>query len=127
MLYLHNGPQYLEGLLGAHKTRVAPFNVNYPVRRRRARIVLDLRAGDLRAVALVGEVVGEGALRHADDRGGDAGREGAGEGHQSRRGRKCSANVASSSGSRAISDSGPRAVQRQQWRAVTGCIKDWCA
>ncbi|GAA4129202.1 AMP-binding protein [Actinomadura keratinilytica] len=28
-LYLHNGPEYLEGLLGAHKARVAPFNVNY--------------------------------------------------------------------------------------------------
>ncbi|WP_433332822.1 AMP-binding protein [Spirillospora sp. CA-294931] len=28
-LYLHNGPEYLEGLLGAHKARVAPFNANY--------------------------------------------------------------------------------------------------
>ena len=28
-LYLHNGPEYLEGVLGAHKARVAPFNVNY--------------------------------------------------------------------------------------------------
>ncbi|GLW65373.1 acyl-CoA synthetase [Actinomadura rubrobrunea] len=28
-LYLHNGPAYLEGLLAAHKARVAPFNVNY--------------------------------------------------------------------------------------------------
>lgn len=28
-LYLHNGPEYLEGILGAHKARVAPFNVNY--------------------------------------------------------------------------------------------------
>jgi len=28
-LYLYNGPEYLEGLLGAHKARVAPFNVNY--------------------------------------------------------------------------------------------------
>ncbi|MDL4772769.1 AMP-binding protein [Actinomadura xylanilytica] len=28
-LYLHNGPEYLEGLLGAHKARMAPFNVNY--------------------------------------------------------------------------------------------------
>lgn len=28
-LYLHNGPEYLEGLLGAFKSRVAPFNVNY--------------------------------------------------------------------------------------------------
>src|SRR5690606_15131352 len=28
-LYLHNCPEYLEGLLGAHKARVAPFNVNF--------------------------------------------------------------------------------------------------
>ncbi|MEO3826844.1 AMP-binding protein [Actinomadura sp. B10D3] len=28
-LYLHNGPEYLEGLVGAHRARVAPFNVNY--------------------------------------------------------------------------------------------------
>jgi 3-oxocholest-4-en-26-oate---CoA ligase len=28
-LYLHNCPEYLEGLVGAHKARVAPFNVNY--------------------------------------------------------------------------------------------------
>ncbi|HXA59002.1 MAG TPA: AMP-binding protein [Streptosporangiaceae bacterium] len=28
-LYLHNGPEYLEGLVGAHKARVAPYNVNY--------------------------------------------------------------------------------------------------
>ncbi|HEX2315649.1 MAG TPA: AMP-binding protein [Thermomonospora sp.] len=28
-LYLLNGPEYLEGLLGAHKARVAPFNVNH--------------------------------------------------------------------------------------------------
>ncbi|WP_018657465.1 AMP-binding protein [Actinomadura flavalba] len=28
-LYLHNGPEYLEGLVGAHKARVAPFNINY--------------------------------------------------------------------------------------------------
>lgn len=28
-LYLHNCPEYLEGMLGAFKARVAPFNVNY--------------------------------------------------------------------------------------------------
>ncbi|KAB2347937.1 AMP-binding protein [Actinomadura rudentiformis] len=28
-LYLHNGPEYLEGLLGAHKARASAFNVNY--------------------------------------------------------------------------------------------------
>ncbi|XRQ11033.1 AMP-binding protein [Actinomadura welshii] len=28
-LYMHNGPEYLEGILGAHKARLAPFNVNY--------------------------------------------------------------------------------------------------
>ncbi|MCD0448348.1 AMP-binding protein [Actinocorallia sp. API 0066] len=28
-LYLYNGPAYLEGIVGAHRARVAPFNVNY--------------------------------------------------------------------------------------------------
>jgi acyl-CoA synthetase (AMP-forming)/AMP-acid ligase II len=28
-IYLHNGNQYLEGMLGAFKARLAPFNVNY--------------------------------------------------------------------------------------------------
>lgn len=28
-LYLHNGSEYLEGMLGAYKARAAPFNVNY--------------------------------------------------------------------------------------------------
>jgi acyl-CoA synthetase (AMP-forming)/AMP-acid ligase II len=28
-LYLHNGPEYLEGMLGAYAARAAPFNVNY--------------------------------------------------------------------------------------------------
>ena len=28
-LYLHNGNEYLEGMLGAYKARLAPFNVNY--------------------------------------------------------------------------------------------------
>ncbi|TPW16261.1 MAG: fatty-acid-CoA ligase fadD19 [Acidimicrobiaceae bacterium] len=28
-LYLHNGHEYLEGLIGAYAARVAPFNVNY--------------------------------------------------------------------------------------------------
>lgn len=27
--YLHNGPEYVEGMLGAYRGRVAPFNVNY--------------------------------------------------------------------------------------------------
>jgi fatty-acyl-CoA synthase len=27
--YLHNGNEYIEGMLGAYKARVAPFNVNY--------------------------------------------------------------------------------------------------
>ncbi|MGQ0573870.1 MAG: AMP-binding protein [Pseudonocardia sp.] len=27
--YLHNGPEYVEGMLGAYRARVAPFNVNY--------------------------------------------------------------------------------------------------
>jgi 3-oxocholest-4-en-26-oate---CoA ligase len=28
-LYLHNGNEYLEGMLGAYKARAVPFNVNY--------------------------------------------------------------------------------------------------
>src|SRR5215207_237320 len=28
-LYLYNGPEFLESLLGAHLARLAPFNVNY--------------------------------------------------------------------------------------------------
>jgi acyl-CoA synthetase (AMP-forming)/AMP-acid ligase II len=28
-ILLHNGPEYLEALLGAHKASVAPFNINY--------------------------------------------------------------------------------------------------
>ena len=28
-LYLYNGNEYIEGMLGAYKARVAPFNVNY--------------------------------------------------------------------------------------------------
>jgi len=28
-LYLHNGNEYLEGMLGSYKARLAPFNVNY--------------------------------------------------------------------------------------------------
>src|SRR5215470_4215922 len=28
-LYLYNCPEYMEGMLGAYKARVAPFNVNY--------------------------------------------------------------------------------------------------
>ena len=28
-LYLTNCPEYLEGMIGAYKARVAPFNVNY--------------------------------------------------------------------------------------------------
>ena len=28
-IYLHNGNEYLEGMVGAYKARVAPFNVNY--------------------------------------------------------------------------------------------------
>jgi fatty-acyl-CoA synthase len=28
-LYLFNGNEYLEGMLGGYKARVAPFNVNY--------------------------------------------------------------------------------------------------
>jgi acyl-CoA synthetase (AMP-forming)/AMP-acid ligase II len=51
-LYLHNGNEYLEGMLGAFKARCAPFNVNY-------RYVADellylLRDADARAVIFHG-------------------------------------------------------------------------
>jgi 3-oxocholest-4-en-26-oate---CoA ligase len=28
-IYMHNGPEYIEAVLGAHLARVAPFNINY--------------------------------------------------------------------------------------------------
>ena len=40
-LYLHNGPEYLEGMLGAWKARCAPFNVNYRYVAEELRYLLD--------------------------------------------------------------------------------------
>jgi acyl-CoA synthetase (AMP-forming)/AMP-acid ligase II len=40
-LYLHNGPEYLEGMLGAFKCRMAPFNVNYRYVAEELRYLLD--------------------------------------------------------------------------------------
>ena len=40
-LYLHNGPEYLEGMLGAWKARCAPFNVNYRYVAAELRYLLD--------------------------------------------------------------------------------------
>lgn len=40
-LYLHNGNEYLEGMLGAYKARVAPFNVNYRYVAEELRYLLD--------------------------------------------------------------------------------------
>ncbi len=48
-LYLHNGNQYLEGMLGAYKARAAPVNVNYRYRAGELRYVL----ADARARAVV--------------------------------------------------------------------------
>jgi fatty-acyl-CoA synthase len=39
-LYLHNGNEYLEGMLGAYKARCAPTNVNYRYRAEELRYVL---------------------------------------------------------------------------------------
>ena len=39
-IYLHNGVEYLETMLGAFKARVAPFNVNYRYRAEELRYVL---------------------------------------------------------------------------------------
>jgi fatty-acyl-CoA synthase len=40
-LYLHNGNEYLEGMVGAYKARVAPFNVNYRYVAEELRYLLD--------------------------------------------------------------------------------------
>jgi fatty-acyl-CoA synthase len=40
-LYLHNSPEYLEGMLGSYKARVAPFNVNYRYVEEELRYLLD--------------------------------------------------------------------------------------
>ncbi len=40
-LYLHNGNEYLEGMLGAWKARCAPFNVNYRYVAEELRYLLD--------------------------------------------------------------------------------------
>ena len=42
-IYLYNGNEYLEAMLGAFKARVAPFNVNYRYRRRGARLSAERR------------------------------------------------------------------------------------
>jgi fatty-acyl-CoA synthase len=43
-LYLFNGNEYLEGMLGAFKARVAPFNVNYRYVEEELRFLLDTQA-----------------------------------------------------------------------------------
>ncbi|MEY2401314.1 MAG: hypothetical protein QOJ08_1425 [Ilumatobacteraceae bacterium] len=48
-IYLHNGNEYLESMLGAFKARVAPFNVNYRYVAEELRYLLE----DSRAVAIV--------------------------------------------------------------------------
>ena len=40
-IYLHNGPEYIESMLGAFKARVAPFNVNYRYVAEELRYLLD--------------------------------------------------------------------------------------
>ena len=40
-IYLHNGPEYIESMLGAFKARVAPFNVNYRYVGEELRYLLD--------------------------------------------------------------------------------------
>jgi fatty-acyl-CoA synthase len=51
-VYLHDGPEYLEAMLGAYKARVAPFNVNYRYVADELRYLLD--AGRVRAVVYHG-------------------------------------------------------------------------
>lgn len=38
--YLHNGPEYLEGMFGAYRARAAPFNINYRYARDELRYLL---------------------------------------------------------------------------------------
>jgi len=40
-IYLHNGPEYVEAMLGSFKARVAPFNVNYRYVAEELRYLLD--------------------------------------------------------------------------------------
>jgi 3-oxocholest-4-en-26-oate---CoA ligase len=51
-VYLHDGPEYIEAMLGAYKARVAPFNVNYRYVADELRHLLD--AGRARAVVYHG-------------------------------------------------------------------------
>ncbi|HEV7762946.1 MAG TPA: AMP-binding protein [Acidimicrobiales bacterium] len=51
-LYLYNGPEYLEGMLGAWKARCAPINVNY--RYVATELAYVLRDSDARAVIVGG-------------------------------------------------------------------------
>ena len=48
-IYLHNGTEYLEAMLGAFKARVAPFNVNYRYVEEELRYLL----GDAKATGIV--------------------------------------------------------------------------
>lgn len=48
-LYLHNCPEYLEGMLGGYRARVAPFNVNYRYVEEELRYLLN----DAQATAIV--------------------------------------------------------------------------
>ena len=51
-VYLHDGPEYLEAMLGAYKARLAPFNVNYRYVTDELRYLLD--AGRARAIVYHG-------------------------------------------------------------------------
>lgn len=90
-IYLHNGPAYIEAMIGAFKARLAPFNVNYRYVADELRYLLDNAAakvvvvhdtfapvlaevlGDLPSVQLVvqvaddsGNALLEGAVRYDD-------------------------------------------------------------
>ena len=69
-IYAYNGPEYVEGMLGAWRARVAPFNVNYRyVKRRtavparglrchRTAVPRDVRASRRRGTAQAAETAG---------------------------------------------------------------------
>jgi acyl-CoA synthetase (AMP-forming)/AMP-acid ligase II len=80
-LLLHNGVEYLETLLGAHKARVAPFNVNFRYTAEElaalfrdatpAAIVFHARLAPVLAQALAGGRAPRLLLQVADDSGND--------------------------------------------------------
>ncbi len=80
-LYLYNGPEYLEGMIGGYKARVAPFNVNYRYVEEELRYLLtDAKTKGIiyhasfapRLRAVLGELPPQALLLQVDDGSGEA-------------------------------------------------------